>query len=368
MIFRLFCLAICVCCTSDLSGQPLYSDDVMEFIHKPATTFKIPQPESVRVGIENILEENLTLILVRGPKEIKLGELGKEKVIAVRLPPGNYFVADKSGNKFAVPVVEGQDIQITTVEKTKSDDDWAWIPGGPAVIGDQLGIGAMDERPVRIVSTSSFWLQKTEVTNQQYAAFLNDQPKLNPEWIDLNSRKCLINQTVNENKKKRFEPYVDREKAAATMPVVMVSYSGATAYCQWMTKKSGVKHRLPVEHEWEKASRGPQGYIYSYGNAYNQTKANQESGRVKPVKTYKPNGFGLYDMTGNVFEWMGNRYIPSDPKRTRMNHALRGGSFVLDGMYLRNSFRMRQSPTVMTDDIGFRVLREDKNEEDNNEN
>ena len=62
-------------------------------------------------------------------------------------------------------------------------------------------------------------------------------------------------------------------------------------------------------------------------------------------------------MTGNVFEWMSNKYDPKQQDNS-MNQSLRGGSFVLDGMYLRNSFRMRQSPTVMTDDIGFRVLRE----------
>ena len=62
-------------------------------------------------------------------------------------------------------------------------------------------------------------------------------------------------------------------------------------------------------------------------------------------------------MTGNVFEWMSNKYDRKQQDNS-MNQSLRGGSFVLDGMYLRNSFRMRQSPTVMTDDIGFRVLRE----------
>jgi len=64
-------------------------------------------------------------------------------------------------------------------------------------------------------------------------------------------------------------------------------------------------------------------------------------------------------MTGNVFEWMLNEHDLGN-RTGKMNQALRGGSFVLDGMYLRNSFRMKQSRSVMTDDIGFRVLKEDK--------
>ena len=66
-------------------------------------------------------------------------------------------------------------------------------------------------------------------------------------------------------------------------------------------------------------------------------------------------------MTGNAFEWMANVADPTKQDAT-LNHSLRGGSFMLDGMYLRNSFRMRQSPSVKTDDIGFRVLREASNQ------
>ncbi len=142
------------------------------------------------------------------------------------------------------------------------------------------------------------------------------------------------------------------------MPVVMVSFHGAEAYCAWRTETTGVVHRLPTEIEWEKAARGPSSFTYSYGNVDTRSLANQESGSLKATGSYAPSGFGLRDMTGNVFEWMANEYDPEASDEI-MNQSLRGGSFVLDGMYLRNSFRMRQSRTVMTDDIGFRVLRED---------
>ena len=137
----------------------------------------------------------------------------------------------------------------------------------------------------------------------------------------------------------------------------MVSLAGAEAYCQWLSKTEGRKHRLPTEFEWEKAARGPSSFVYSYGNTYRQYLANQESGTIAPVGSFYPNEYGLFDMTGNVFEWMSNEFDTRKPGKI-MNQSLRGGSFVLDGIYQRNSFRMRQSKTVMTDDIGFRVLKE----------
>ena len=110
--------------------------------------------------------------------------------------------------------------------------------------------------------------------------------------------------------------------------------------------------------------------VYSYGNIYRQAGANQESGRLLPVGSFAPNGFGLRDMTGNAFEWVADVYdqrlhsrsdrdappAPLEADGVPRHRALRGGSFVLDGMYLRNSFRMRHRPDVQADDFGFRVL------------
>jgi len=225
---------------------------------------------------------------------------------------------------------------------------WCWIPAVPAVVGDTLGVGASNERPARIEDLAGFWLAETEVTNLKYAEFLSAQSKVEDNWIDLESKKCRV-QKLGDNQFRSDAP---------ELPVVMVSFHGAQAYCDWLTKKTKQTHRLPLEAEWEKAARGPESNIYAYGNIYQQSLANQESGKLKPVKSYRPNSYGLYDMTGNVFEWMSNE---NDPKSDRIyDQSLRGGSFVLDGMYLRNSFRMRQSQSVMTDDIGFRVAKDSK--------
>jgi formylglycine-generating enzyme required for sulfatase activity len=139
---------------------------------------------------------------------------------------------------------------------------------------------------------------------------------------------------------------------APALPVVTVSLAGAAAYCAWLTRASGVGHRLPGEFEWEKAARGPASCVYASGDVYLRGQANAESGALAPVGRFAANGWGLFDMTGNAFEWTEDRYAPGP------DHVLRGGSFVLDGVFLRNSFRMHANPTTRADDFGFRPVRE----------
>lgn len=207
-------------------------------------------------------------------------------------------------------------------------------------------MGQPDERPVRIVEVPGFWIGQREVTNEEYAEFLNAAEIDGAKWIDLDNQMCLI--------RKENDKFVASQK---DFPVVTVTYAGAVAYCDWRTKVTGQKHRLPSEVEWEKAARGPQSYTFCYGNTYEPTAANQESGRIARVGRFGFNGFGTSDMTGNVFEWVAatNTAEGKEGNAKIYSHPLRGGSFVLDGMYLRNSFRMRQSSEVMADDIGFRV-------------
>jgi formylglycine-generating enzyme required for sulfatase activity len=268
------------------------------------------------------------------------------------VPSGIYVVTDdETSLSYAAPalaeLVSDQPLEIKIGGADLSDREWAWIPAGHSLIGDTIGVGARDE-PLSLQTFKPFWLCRTAVTNRQYAEFLNANiVKL--EWIDLASRKCCIGQDSSGT-------YVVTQQESY-LPVVMVSHAGAEAYCEWLSKSNGRKYRLPTEFEWEKAARGPSSFVYSYGNIYQQRSANQESGTIAAVGSFNPNEYGLYDMTGNVFEWMSNEFDTTTPGKV-MNQSLRGGSFVLDGIYQRNSFRMRQSKTVMTDDIGFRVLRE----------
>ena len=222
--------------------------------------------------------------------------------------------------------------------------------------GDDLGIGQEDERPLACAELPGFWLAAQETNNAQFVQFLNNigAAAVDRSWLDLDGSKCRVHWSVSERAFTTDAP---------TLPVVTVSWQGATAYCAWRTQQTGMRHRLPTEAEWEKAARGPGSRVYAYGDTFCTTAANQESGQLLDVGRFAPNGFGLFDMTGNAFEWTMDAYDRDASAQTaegRVAHyrALRGGSFVLDGIFVRNSMRMRIRPHVRADDVGFRVLRE----------
>ncbi|MCA8942474.1 MAG: SUMF1/EgtB/PvdO family nonheme iron enzyme [Planctomycetes bacterium] len=295
--------------------------------------------------------------------------LGRAERIELALPPGRYAIRlGVDGPRVPLPLPEAQlgfrpppRVELTVEPWPSAERDWCWIPTGPGLRGDDLGVGQEDERPVSTPPTTGFWLARCETTNEQYVEFLNAVARSagDTAWLDLDGRKCRVHWDAST---KRFGT------DAPTLPVVTVSFAGAHEYCRWMTESTGVVHRLPTETEWEKAARGPGSRVYAYGDTYRTSAANQESGRLRAVGQFEPNGFGLYDMTGNAFEWTADAYVreayagAGEPigvdSLVGPDRALRGGSFVLDGIFVRNSMRMRLRPEVRADDVGFRVLRE----------
>lgn len=315
----------------------------------------VPPVSKVKVQIVNRLGEPLDVYWDDRGKRVSVMRLPSEPGSQqIELGSGKYWVAPTGAERSAsVPIPALSDVlrdRPLRVELDRvpaiDDPELVWIPPGPALIGDEIGIGQEDERPARIVDVPGFWLSRYEVTNADFVEFLNAQAKYDPAWIDLRSRKCRMEQDTGG----RYAT------DAPQLPVVMVSLAGARAYCRWRSEQTGRRYRLPTEVEWEKGARGCQSYVFSYGNIYRNGMANQESGQLTEVGRFAPNSFGLYDMTGNAFEWVADPYDRSKRALVEgLDHVLRGGSFVLDGVYLRNSFRMRQSAEVMTDDIGFRV-------------
>jgi len=307
-------------------------------------------------------------------------DLGDAEVTTLQLPAGRYTVmlGGERTHKGGVPLPLPKDPRIgsrpvrpTSPHRVRieiwpwpaPDDGWRWIPAGIALRGDELGVGQEDERPLSTPFTQGFWLAGHETTNAQFVTFLNavGSDAVDVTWLDLEGMKCRVQ-------------WDDATGAFATdapdLPVVTVSWNGAIAYCDWRTEATGTKHRLPTETEWEKAARGPGSRVYAFGDVCEVDRANVASGRLREIGQYEPNGFGLHDMTGNAFEWCADVYRadayerpagtepgtePADPDAHRV---LRGGSFVLDGIFCRNSMRMRLRPDVRADDVGFRVLRE----------
>ena len=219
--------------------------------------------------------------------------------------------------------------------------------------------GDSDEQPVHTVYLDAFYIDKTEVTNAQFAQFLNEQGNQEEggvTWLDI--RGGLISQSGGQYQPK--SGYEDH-------PVIEVSWYGARAYCQWAGK------RPPTEAEWEKAARGTDGRTYPWGEGIDCDHAQYSEcgGQTVPVGS-KPKGvspYGALDMAGNVWEWVADwydsDYYGRSPSRNPQGpdsgeyRVLRGGSWYFNGSHARTAFRHNSDrPTLTNYSIGFRCAQE----------
>ena len=159
-----------------------------------------------------------------------------------------------------------------------------------------------------------------------------------------------------------------------TRPVTNVSWDEARKYVSWLSAQTGAEYRLPSESEWEYAARAGTTTKYSWGEEIGTNRANcdgcgsrWDNSRTAPVGSFRPNGFGLYDMHGNVWEWVADCFYgsyegaPSDGSVWLSGdcdeRVLRGGSWYSFPRYLRAACRFRNPFDVRYDTIGFRVAR-----------
>ncbi len=184
----------------------------------------------------------------------------------------------------------------------------------------------------------------------------------------------LPDDVARERAAKVFERPFDRpafwndpDSNNAAQPVVGVNWYEAEAYCAWLSAVTGRVFQLPSEMEWEKAARGENGNEYPWGETFESARANTNESRIlkpTPVGMFR-NGlspFGLYDASGDVWEWTDSWYQVYEGGETSSNiphekyRVVRGGSFNNDGTNSRCAYRTRKSPVYMFDFIGFRVL------------
>ena len=221
-----------------------------------------------------------------------------------------------------------------------------------------------DEKPIHSVYLDAFWIDQMEVTNAMFAAFLNDkgnQSEGGANWLDASDDDVLIEQNGGVWQAK---------SGFADHPVIEVTWYGANAYCEWAGR------RLPTEAEWEKAARGGlEGEKYPWGDqapvcasgAENGAQFVDCAGDTVVVGNYSPNGYGLYDMAGNVWEWVADWYDESYYQNSSSDNpegpesggyrVLRGGSWNYNVGVLRSAFRVGSTPDDTDLYNGFRCAR-----------
>ncbi len=226
------------------------------------------------------------------------------------------------------------------------------IPSGEFLMGSDLW--KYDQQPQHRVSLSEFWIGKVPVTVGQYA-----------EFIKRSGYPARPGQ-------------IEDSTLRANLPVVLVTWYDAQAFCHWIEAEflskeglfEGMQARLPSEAEWEKAARGPDGREYPWGNENpDSSRCNYYDGNIRvmvPVGNFSPLGdspYGCADMAGNVFQWTHSLYKPypylandgREGEEAVGERVVRGGSASSMVGFLRCSCRVANDPGKVYTTRGFRV-------------
>ncbi|MBI5233025.1 MAG: SUMF1/EgtB/PvdO family nonheme iron enzyme [Deltaproteobacteria bacterium] len=231
--------------------------------------------------------------------------------------------------------------------------EFVFIKGGCYKMGDIFGDGDSDERPVHKVCVDDFYMSKYETTQGQWAKVMGDNPS--------------------------------RFKSGVNYPVENVSWSDVQAFIGELTGVTGMRYRLPTEAEWEYAARSggnkerfagfsEEADLFLYSNfcdrsCESHSKTTGQDDRYRnsaPVGRSRPNGLGLYDMTGNVWEWVRDwydeTYYKTSPKSNpsgasgSSRRVIRGGSWDYEPRGLRVIDRDGLEPDKRSNNGGFRLV------------
>ena len=225
-----------------------------------------------------------------------------------------------------------------------TENNMVLIPGGNFIMGKNTDRGS-DFSPAHSITIDSFYIDANEATNAEYKAFCDATGNKLPEFWNNEIFRCGDN----------FADY----------PVVGINWYDAIKYAQWAGK------RLPTEAEWEYAARG--GLIdkdYPTGDTLGRIEENKSlpwNNKIVKVGLFPPNNYGLYDMDGNVWEWIADSYDenyytgspdknPQGPDKI-INRVIRGGSWHSGAMCKRVYFRKGLPPNWIDFAIGFRCAK-----------
>jgi formylglycine-generating enzyme required for sulfatase activity len=263
------------------------------------------------------------------------------------LDPASVFVVDST-----VKLYQPEAKDVTNIKPLLTE--MVVIHGGAFFRGSQDG--NRDEMPRHQVHVDSFAMDIHPITNEQFVRFLDVMGGEKD-----NNHSDIIR--LRDSRIKRSAGKLSIESGYSKHPVVGVTWYGAVSYAKWVGK------RLPTEAEWEIAARGGlDNALYATGDEIEKNQANFFSSDTTAVMSYAPNGYGLYDMAGNVYEWCSDWYgynyyeisvqEPDSPQGPLQGvyRVLRGGCWKSLKEDLRCSRRHRNNPGTVNSTYGFRCI------------
>jgi eukaryotic-like serine/threonine-protein kinase len=306
---------------------------------------------STQPGLEGKLSQEIFTF-----ETAKLTRVLVQKVEIVR-EPGCLNIGEKEDHQmkmvqeWQVEKFQAQAERFTEDLKDGVNLEMVYVPGGSFTMGSD---GYDSEKPRHVVNVPSFYMGKFQVTQEQYLQIMGTNPAY---W------------------------------QGANLPVEMVSLYDAQEFCQRLSVKTGKRYRLPSEAEWEYACKAGTDTPFYFGETISTELANYDGNYIYgsgvkgvyrektiAVGSFPANGFGLYDMHGNVWEWCRDTWqenyqgAPTDGrawiiKETRLiyytyndYYLLRGGSWGTDPVYFRSTGRYRWSADYRNYNFGFRII------------
>ena len=229
---------------------------------------------------------------------------------------------------------------LRTVKDKSTGMELLYVPGGCYEMGCGSWAGKCqdDEKPVHTVCVDGFYIGRYEVTQGQWKKIMGNNP----------------------SESKKGDDY----------PVENVSWNDVQTFIKKLNRKSGKKYRLPTEAEWEYAARsGGKNEKYAGGGSVNLLAWYKDNSgeHTHKVGTKAPNGLGIYDMSGNVWEWCRDLYSENAYRQHQLKNPVymkggsgrvrRGGSWFSGARYCRSANRYFVSPGYRDDALGFRLSR-----------
>ena len=275
------------------------------------------------------------------------------------------------------------------IEHTDTVIEMVPIPGGTFKMGslDTEADRDPSEGPVHEIDIDPFWMGKYEITWEQYEIWGDELDTIRRRLL---KSKSSPRDSIVDGFTRPTEPYTDMTfgMGSGTHPAICMTQHAARVYCKWLSAKTGRYYRLPTEAEWEYACRAGTTTAYSFGDdpamldeyAWFSENTNDQ---YEEVGQKKPNPWGLYDMHGNVSEWVLDQYLPdfyrSSPRRNPLAipkilypRVVRGGGWDNDAAQLRSAARIPSSEDWKQQDpqlpqsiwyhtdalsVGFRIVR-----------